>query len=87
MGLIGLGVLVIICAAFGMYGGCYKKKCPISIYQFGIIILFVLFLGIGVVLIIIFNPFYSDLKDDMNCTSEKKDLAFLKEANDMYVQA
>lgn len=46
--------MVIICAMFGMYGGCYRKKCAVTCYSFAILILFVLFAAVGVAMILFF---------------------------------
>lgn len=86
-GIVGLGGIVIICSIAGIYGGCAKKKCAVTCYSLGIMILFALFTGIGVMMIIFFQPFYNKIKDDTDCTDNDPKLDFINEANKMYLEA
>lgn len=78
-----LGIILILLSFSGIFGVCKKSASCLTIYNIGLLVFVILFLGLGIGTLVAFQKYDIDLSDPVKCS----EVEWLKDANDYVKQS
>lgn len=78
-----LGIVLILLSFSGIFGVCKKSAYCLTIYNIGLLVFVILFLGMGIGSLIAFQKYDVDLSDPIKCS----EVGWLKDANNYVKQS